>query len=114
MRREKGRPRPDAPPAAYPGTRMLTLPEDAADPMRLAEEAIEELRRKHPPRPVKINKKKPKRSGAIGAPRGVAVHAPTPGSGGGAGRPGRAGSFTVGEALGDERPAEGSTETAEA
>lgn len=38
--------------------------------MRLAEEAIEDLKRAHTPRPVKTNKKKPKHSGAIGAPRG--------------------------------------------
>jgi hypothetical protein len=37
--------------------------------MRLAEEAIEELKREHQPRPVKTNKKKPKRGGGIGTPR---------------------------------------------
>lgn len=65
----KGSQPPGERPSAQSGTRMLIMPPALADPMRLAEEAIEELKRKHPPRPVKINKKKPKRSGAIGAPR---------------------------------------------
>lgn len=51
---------------------MLELPACPADPFRLAEEAIERLKREHPPRPVKTSKRKRKtrRSGAIGAPRG--------------------------------------------
>lgn len=72
MRREKGRPEPGAPPAAHPGTRMLMLPEDPGDPMRLAEESIERLKREQPARVVKTCRKKRKaRSGAIGAPRSI-------------------------------------------
>jgi hypothetical protein len=47
---------------------MLVIPQSPADPIRLAEDAIEELKREHRPRPVKTNKKKPKRRGAIGTP----------------------------------------------
>lgn len=72
MRREKGRPQPDAPPAAAPGSRMLLISTHPADPLRLAEEAIEQLRREHPPRPVKVDKRKRKageKSGPIGGGR---------------------------------------------
>jgi hypothetical protein len=37
---------------------MLVIPPCAADPMRLAEESIEELKRGQPPRTVKTDKKK--------------------------------------------------------
>lgn len=60
MRREKGRPQLDAPPSASPGSRMLLIPTHPADPLRLAEKAIEELKREHPPRPVKTSKRKRK------------------------------------------------------
>lgn len=53
-------PQPDAPPAAQPGTNMLVLQACAADPMRLAEQAIEQLKRAHPPRIVKTSRKKRK------------------------------------------------------
>lgn len=48
---------------------MLEIPTCLADPMRLAEEAIEDLKRAYPPRPVKTNRKKPKRRGGIGTSR---------------------------------------------
>lgn len=46
--------------AAIPraGTRMLIIPASPADPMRLAEESMEELKREQPPRPVKTFKGK--------------------------------------------------------
>lgn len=47
-------------PTAQGGTRMLLIPTCPADPMRLAEEAIEDLKREHPPRPVKTSKRKRK------------------------------------------------------
>ena len=68
--RGKGTPKPGALPATHPGTRMLVIPPTPADPMRLAEEAVEDLKREHPPRPVKTSKRKKRQSGAIGAPRG--------------------------------------------
>jgi hypothetical protein len=37
---------------------MLVIPPCAADPMRLAEESIEKLKRAHPPRVAKTSKKK--------------------------------------------------------
>lgn len=58
--REKRRPVPDPLPSARPGTHMLELPACAADPFRLAEEAFEQLKREHPPRPVKTSKRKRK------------------------------------------------------
>lgn len=58
--RDKRKPRPDERPSAQPGTRMLLMPICSADPMRLAEEAIEKLKREHPPRPVKTSKRKRK------------------------------------------------------
>ncbi len=58
--REKRSPAPDPMPAARPGTNMLELPACPADPFRLAEEAIEQLKREHPPRVVKTSKKKRK------------------------------------------------------
>lgn len=70
--REKRNPQPDAHLSAQPGTRMLLIPAHSADPMRLAEEAIEELKREHPPRPVKTSKRKTKagrKSGPIGGGR---------------------------------------------
>lgn len=48
------------PPTPRPGTRMLDLPPSPADPVRLAEEAMERLRREHPPRVVKTGKRKRK------------------------------------------------------
>jgi hypothetical protein len=57
---EKRRPEPDAPLCARSGSGMLLIPTHPADPMRLAEEAIEELKRAHPPRPVKTGKRKRK------------------------------------------------------
>lgn len=60
MRREKGRLQPGEPPSAAPGSRMLVIPAHSADPMRLAEEAIEDLRREQTPRPVKVSKRKRK------------------------------------------------------
>lgn len=51
---------------------MLIIPASPADPMRLAEEAIEQLKREHPPRPVKTSKRKHKagqKSGPIGGGR---------------------------------------------
>lgn len=47
---------------------MLVIPPCPGDPMRLAEEAIEEQKREHRPGPVKTDKKKPKRRGGIGTP----------------------------------------------
>ena len=62
---EKGRaPRPDAPPCAKPGSGMLLIPTRPADPMRLAEESIEELKKFHQRRRGRT------RGGAIGAPQG--------------------------------------------
>jgi hypothetical protein len=60
MSREKRRPEPDEPASAAPGSRMLLIPTCPADPMRLAEEAIERLKREPPPRPVKTSKRKRK------------------------------------------------------
>lgn len=60
MSREKRTPAPDPPPAARPGSNMLSLPALSADPFRLAEEAIEQLKREHPPRPMKTSKRKRK------------------------------------------------------
>lgn len=37
---------------------MLDILPSAADPMRLAEESVEQLRRAHPPRTVKTSKRK--------------------------------------------------------
>jgi hypothetical protein len=37
---------------------MLVIPTSPADPMRLAEESIERLKRNHPPRVVKTSKRK--------------------------------------------------------
>lgn len=65
----KGSPPPGERPSAQAGTRMLALPACTADPIRLAEDSIEQLQREHPTRLVKTRKRKPKRSGAIGAPR---------------------------------------------
>jgi hypothetical protein len=62
MRREKGRPQPDEPLSAQPGARMLVIPSCPGDPMRLAEESIEELKREQPPRVVKTSKRKRKAS----------------------------------------------------
>lgn len=45
-------------PAPRPGTRMLLLPAPQGDPMRLAEESIEKLKRDHAPRTVKSDKRK--------------------------------------------------------
>lgn len=67
--RGKGTPTPGERPAAQAGTRMLVMPPSPADPMRQAGESIENLKREHPPRPVKTTKKRPKRRGGIGAPR---------------------------------------------
>jgi hypothetical protein len=53
-------PQPDAPPAVQPGTNMLFIPTHPADPMRLAEEAIEKLKREQQPRVVKTSKRKRK------------------------------------------------------
>lgn len=47
-------------PAPRPGTRMLLLPVPQGDPVRLAEESIEKLKRDHPPRVVKTSRKKRK------------------------------------------------------
>jgi hypothetical protein len=47
-------------PEPRPGTRMLSIPTCAADPMRLAEESIEQLRRSRAPRVVKTSKRKRK------------------------------------------------------
>jgi hypothetical protein len=63
--REKGTPEP----AAQPGTRMLVMPPAPADPIRLAEEQVESLKRGRTPRPVKTSRRKPERRGGIGAPR---------------------------------------------
>jgi hypothetical protein len=41
---------------------MLVIPPCASDPMRLAEEAIEKLKRDHPPRVVKTSKKKQRKT----------------------------------------------------
>ena len=41
-----------------PGTRMLVIPTNSADPLRLAEESFERLKREHPPRVVKTSKRK--------------------------------------------------------
>jgi hypothetical protein len=43
-----------------PGTRMIVIPEHSADPMRLAAESVEALRREQQPRCVKTSKKKRK------------------------------------------------------
>ena len=67
--RGKGTPRPGERPAAQAGTRMLVMPPSPADPMRLAGEQVESLKRERPLRPVKTSRKKPKRRGGIGAPR---------------------------------------------
>lgn len=50
---------------------MLLLPDPLGDPHRLADQAIEQLKREHPPRVVKTcrKKRKAKRGGGIGAPR---------------------------------------------
>lgn len=57
----KGRPTPETPaPDTRPGSTMILMPAPLGDPMRLAEEAIEQLKREHPPRPVKTSKRKRK------------------------------------------------------
>jgi hypothetical protein len=37
---------------------MLVIPTNSADPLRLAEESFERLKREHPPRVVKTSKRK--------------------------------------------------------
>jgi hypothetical protein len=49
-------PEPGEPLSPRPGTRMLELPPDSADPARLAAESIEQLKREHKPRPLKQKK----------------------------------------------------------
>ena len=69
MRGQGRAPQPDASPCAMPGSGMLLIPTHPADPLRLAEEAIEGLKREHPPRPVKTSKRKreaPQKCGPIG------------------------------------------------
>jgi hypothetical protein len=53
---EPGAPEPDECPSPRPGTRMLELPPDSADPARLAAESIERLKREQNPRPLKQKK----------------------------------------------------------
>lgn len=61
VRQQRHRPpAPDAPLGARPGSNVLLIPTHSADPLRLAEESIEQLRREHPPRPVKTSKRKKK------------------------------------------------------
>jgi hypothetical protein len=52
-----------AQPIPRPGTRMLDLIPCTSDPMRLAEESIEELKRRQPPRVVKTCRRKRKPRG---------------------------------------------------
>ena len=59
--REDEAPCADEFPAPRPGTRMLLLPTPQGDPMRLAEESIEKLKREQPPRTVKTDKRKRRR-----------------------------------------------------
>lgn len=60
--RDSEAPRADNFPAPQPGTRMLVIPTCAADPMQLAEESIEKLKREHPPRVVKTSKRKQRKA----------------------------------------------------
>ena len=56
--REESSPRPAEGVEPRPGTRMLVIPPRAADPVRLAEESIEKLKRRQPPRTVKTDRRK--------------------------------------------------------
>lgn len=60
--REDEAPCADKLPAPRPGTRMLLLPAPQGDPMRLAEESIEKLKREHPPRVVKTSRRKQRKA----------------------------------------------------
>lgn len=50
---EDGAPEPDECPSPRPGTRMLEMSPDSADPARVAAESIQKLRRQHRPRASK-------------------------------------------------------------
>lgn len=58
--REEWSPRPAESLSPRPGSRMLVIPPLSADPLRLAEESIENLKRAHSPGTVKTSKRKRK------------------------------------------------------
>jgi hypothetical protein len=55
---KKRRPEEGEPPTAQGATRMLIIPPCTSDPLWLAEESVEQLKRERPPRVVKTSKKK--------------------------------------------------------